>query len=127
MRLYSDKLTEADIYDAARKTGVIVWECARFQRPRVRANGWNLYLMGTSPYTSQATGERAATWDEHGLWMAELYKRDPNLRVSWYRDLAHFVQVTRDERDCGYNRDQPESKRKRAPWLHDLDLLALVR
>ncbi len=126
MKLYSDTLTNEDIRAAARIAGVYVWDIERIRRARVRANGWNLYLSGSSPYRSQATGERAATWDEHGEFMAALYKRDPQLRIAFYRDLAHFLSDTRSRVENAWNREQPESKRLRGPWLRDSELTKLA-
>lgn len=117
MKLYSDTLTETDIRDAAKVAGVSVWEMGRIKRPRKRTNAWNLYLYGSSPYRSQATGESAATWDEHGVFMDALYQRDPNMVIAYYKDRAHFMEETRRFVDSPYNREQPASKRKRGPWL----------
>ena len=125
MKLHSDTLAEQDIYAAAKVAGVSVWELGRIRRPRKRANGWNLYLMGSSPYRSQATGQSAATWDEHGVFMAELYKRDPGLAIAYYDSLEHFLAETRRFVESPYNREQPESKRRRGPWLADSELLRL--
>lgn len=123
MKLYSDILSEEDLRAASGVAGVSMWELERIERPRKRQNAWNVYLTGSASYRSQATGEPAATWDEHGVWMAELYKRDPNLVVAYYRNLSHFVAETRRFVESPYNREQPERKRKRGLWLHDSDLL----
>ena len=119
MRLYSDTLTREDILEAAKAAGVYIWEWNEIKRARVRRQGWNIYLSGSSSYRSQATGEKAATWDEHGIFMAALYRKDPKLRIAFYRDLRHFMEWTLNVRDSAYNRSQPESKRVRAPWLSD--------
>ena len=126
MKVYSDTLSKEDLREAATVAGVWVWEIEAMKRPRKRAHGWHVFLTGSSPYRSQATGVAAATWDEHGAWMAELNKRDPRLLVAYYRDLPHFLSETRAFAQSPYNREQPERKRKRAPWLSDSDLLKLA-
>ena len=125
MKLHSDILSDSDIYEAARIAGVTVWTCERF-KARVRKTGWTIYLGGSSPHRSQATQQPAATWDEHGVWMAELYKRDPQLRVSFYKTLDHFLDFTRQHVESEYNRRQPMSKKVTGPWLNDAELLKLT-
>lgn len=126
MKLYSDKLTNDDVTAAARKAGVTLADAKTIRRPRVRRYGWILHLSGSSSYRSQATGEPAATWDEHGVFMAELYKRDPKLRIAFYRDLQHFLTFTTKARDSFHNRELPEGRKVRAPWLEDRTLLFLA-
>jgi hypothetical protein len=50
--------------------------------------------------------------------MAELYRLDPNARISWYADREDFVTKTRDWRDH-YRKYHGGADRKgyAAPWL----------
>jgi hypothetical protein len=125
MKLHSDILTKEDIYEAAKIASVTVWDVREF-KARVRKTGWEIFLSGSSSHRSQATQQPAATWDEHGLFMADLYKRDPELRIAFYKSLDHFLDFTRQAVESEYNRRQPMSKKVTAPWLEDSELLRLT-
>lgn len=125
MKVYSDTLTQADLREALPK-GVTLAVLEIISNTRKRRNGWIVSLSGSSPYRSQMSegGHRAATWDEHGLWMAELYRRDPNAVIGWYKTLDDFLTQTRQERDrVSLNfGERTASERKyrdshKAPWL----------
>jgi hypothetical protein len=87
MKVYSDTLTRDDMLDALPK-GVSLDECEPIQNPRVRTHGWNVRLRrwGSSRHVNSGNygaGEQgAASWDDHGWWMAELFERDPSARIA---------------------------------------------
>lgn len=131
MRLYSDTLTYRDLIEAL-PPRVDLAVCDTLSRPRKRAGGWNVSLTGTSPYASQMSGRKAATWDEWGVWMAELYRLDPDALIGQYGSHADFVAQTRAERDriadndyYSPNRLARDAHARRyaathtAPWLDD--------
>jgi hypothetical protein len=100
MRLHTDHLTETDIRDAARKAGVGV---ERFSRHSSRSRGWafDVILSGSGTTSGNYGGAdrdvKAATWDEWGLVLAELYQRDPQMIAgSAYRNSEHFHWATGD-------------------------------
>src|SRR4051812_3698227 len=106
MKIYSNTLTRNDLY-AALPMGVHIVNCTELKRTRSKQDeilgvrtrdesgrryqyGWNVYLEGSSVHRSQHdAGDgygygQAATWDEWGVWMAELYRRDPEVKIGWY-------------------------------------------
>ncbi len=99
MKVYSDILTRDDMLDAL-PYGVTLEECEKIQNPRVRSQGWNVQLRrwGSNRHTNSGhygAGERgAATYDDHGVWIAELFDRDPSARISWWDGRDHFNQGT---------------------------------
>lgn len=120
MKVYSDTLSYRDLREALPK-GVEIAVSEIIQRPRKRQNGWIISLTGSSPYVSQMSGLKAATWDEHGLWMAELYRRDPEAVIGHYKTRQQFIDETRDEAER-VRRHFPANhhyrKTRQAPWLH---------
>lgn len=111
MRIHSDTLTITDIYQAAaiagggdyRTSPVLVEVTQHGSRKRARA--FNVSLMGTSSRRpNNAAGGRfadgrgdahAATWDEWGMFLAELFRRDPAAIVpNVYESGEHFRWVT---------------------------------
>lgn len=125
MKVYSDALIDADFSPAAHVAGVSYWTFRRLTNTRVRARGWEISLTGSSPYTSQHEGDphKAATWTEHGVWMADLFKIDPNARISWWNGAADFVAKTGIESPY---RNAGGGHKHAAPWLDDPELMALV-
>lgn len=111
MRIHSDILTISDVYQAAtiagggdhRTSSVLVEVTQHGSRQRARA--FNLSLTGTSSRRpNNAAGGRyahglgdahAATWDEWGMFLAELFRRDPAAVVpKIYESGEHFRWVT---------------------------------
>lgn len=80
MRIYSDVLTSADVAKTAH--GVLKLAIQPIRRPKLRRHGWNAATAGYSRRWKN-TGNRgasvinAASWDDHGRWMARLYEADP--------------------------------------------------
>jgi hypothetical protein len=96
MRVHSDILTEQDLYrHLPVGVGASVDE---IRRPRKRARGWIVYLRGYGERHTRANGrhngDMAATYEDHGEWMAELFQIDPNASIGIYRNRGHFNQVT---------------------------------
>ncbi len=99
MKVYSDTLTRDDMLDALPK-GVTLDHCEPMRAPRLRRHGWNVTLRrwGSNRNTNSGhygAGEKgAATYDDHGAWMAELYDRDPDARISWWKNRDDFNEGT---------------------------------
>jgi len=135
MKVYSDTLTERDLFEAATLADVELYYCEPIGNTRVRLHGWEISLAGSSPYTSQSSfagAHKAATWNEWGVWMVELYKRDPRVRIGNYKTLADFMEQTRIISEMPGNQMPGNQQSKRAhhyqaPWLDDADLLKLQR
>ena len=87
MKVYSDTLTRDDMLDALPK-GVSLDECEPIHNPRVRSQGWNVQLRRWGSERHVNTGQwgageqGAASYDDHGWWMAELFDRDPSARIA---------------------------------------------
>lgn len=127
MKLYSDTLGSQDLFSAARTAGVELYHCEPLPNTRIRSRGWEISLSGSSPYTSQSSftaAHKAATWSEHGVFMAELYKLDPNMRISHYKTLADFLRITRELSEHPGNNIGKRAAHYRAPWLADAELVA---
>lgn len=101
MRLHTDKLIGAQLHDAARKAGVTFY---RYQEKgsHSRNRAFDVILEG-----SGRTGTRygnsggsgagrytAATWDEWGIFLGELFRIDPQIKATYYHDGEHFRWAT---------------------------------
>jgi hypothetical protein len=99
MKVYSDTLTTSDL-TAAAPTGTYV-EAVALDRTRVRSRGWNVRLVFPASNRRRNTGvygagERgAATWDQHGEWMARLFRLDPRARIAYYDGVDDFHAMTK--------------------------------
>lgn len=112
MKIHTDKLTEADLY-ASRPSGVAVeWSpCGS----RKRACGFHVTLTYYGPEKRRpknsghagAYGDRAATWDEWGIWIARLYEIDPGAVIGCYADRDDFYATTAKWQPRGMH----------APWV----------
>lgn len=119
MKIHADKLTTGALYDAL-PAGVIITECEP-AKSRTHAHAWIVRLSGSSPYAQQGgTGYKAATWDEHGRWMADLFAIDPGAILGQWKGRTHFYTETRKEHDRMVRYlGMPHTIRKgmTAPWL----------
>jgi hypothetical protein len=114
MRIHSDVLIMANFYGAtkAAKLSPDVWvEDFSQHGSRKRSRGYEVRLAaeagrdykGTArrPRNSGSYGaedgtyQKAATYDEHGKWIAELYKVDPEAIVGPYKNAEDFHSKTR--------------------------------
>jgi hypothetical protein len=127
MLLYSDTLTKADLY-AALPAGVDAYVTQKKARKRDHAFDVTLYVYERDELHRRAgnsggygsSSDIAATWDDWGIWMWNLYQRDPDAIIGWYKSPSHFLEVTRKERDRIRQWNKPESLQVRthtAPWL----------
>lgn len=97
MKVYSDVLTPAMLADAL-PPDVTFASMRTIQRPRVRARGWEIHLEGLGARHTRRvnSGEygagyhAAATYDDHGWWMAALFAIDPDARISWWYGANAF-------------------------------------
>jgi hypothetical protein len=102
MRIHANNLTTFDLYRAARDAKV-TFVRLEGHGSRSHNHAFDVVLSGSSPYRTQADGRQdfAATWDEWGVFFANLFLRDDSIMVgnkSWgYRDRDDFDRKT-DER-----------------------------
>ncbi len=99
MKVYSDTLTRDDLVDALPR-GVTLDSCEPISGARVRANGWTVALRcwGSSRHVNTGqygAGEQgAASYEQHGVWMAALFAKDPAARIAYYDGRADFERAT---------------------------------
>lgn len=99
MKVYSDTLTKNDLLDALPR-GVSLHVCDPIGAPRIRSRGWTVQLrcwgsnrhVNTGNYGAGEQG--AASWDDHGRWMAALFARDPAARIADYDGAEDFDRST---------------------------------
>lgn len=127
MKIYSDTLVYRDLC-LALPMGVYIADVSPISNPRTKnestgmpyERGWNIYLEGTSCHVSQHDRyNKAATWDEWGVWMAELYRLDPQVKIGWYKSYEYFIEQTTRTRNYYANRNSMVAREHRAPWLDD--------
>lgn len=126
MRIHSDILTGSDILQAASAAGPEVFVDYTRHGSRSRKAAWNVTLTGTSsrrPNTGNRGGgtyggDHAATWDEWGIFLGELFRRDPGMTVPGVYDSAeHFRWAT----TCRFDDLKPADQHGRAGhrWTHE--------
>ena len=102
MKLHSDVLRKADVREAARVArehgyDIQVGELVRVGS-RQRTSGLQFYCEAI--YGKRACNGRpgyAASWAAWGWLIAELFRRDPEAVIGWYKSPAHFSEVCREE------------------------------
>lgn len=125
MKLYSDTLTREDLYDCL--PADVDADVQNINNPRKRKHGYEVRLVGLGDRHTRKTnsgnygaGDRmAATWDDHGIWMAALYEIDPLAIIATYQDRDRFYESTRDEHEWRRNSARPY--RSTAPWLDKVE------
>lgn len=114
--MHSDKLTASDIREALKSAkdlnevdALVDFEVLEGRGSRTRKAGFEIRLAWygekvkgdgrrwTNSGTSGADtgGFYAATYDEWGWFIAELFKADPNMVFGHYKDLNTFDTMTR--------------------------------
>jgi hypothetical protein len=113
MRIHSDILTWADMYNAARKAGVVIEDLDR-HASRSRATAFVFYLSGSSNYMSNNRDHKAATWDEWGMFLAHLFSVDPQAHSgkNSYQSAEHFHWTTGNR----FENLTPAYQHKRHNW-----------
>lgn len=107
MKMHTDTLTRADLHAALRDAEAAcptlrdVWleAVGAGSRSRNRAYVFRLEALRGSGRrrnsgTHGAEASYAATWDEHGHWMAAVYALDPEARIGPYADADDFHAQT---------------------------------
>lgn len=101
MKIHSDVLTYDNISDATHAAGMTGVYADIIERgSRSRTKGFDVKLTGTSNRNQNpGTGrnrdvEKAATWDEWGMFINALYQIDDDAIVGPYKDLYDFESKT---------------------------------
>jgi hypothetical protein len=110
MRIYSDRLTAADVrsaFSSARlvnEADIYAQDLREFHPRDGHRNGVEVYAYSYSGNRASAHGPihrgfgsdedapRAASWDAYGWVIARLYLIDPDARIGQYRDVADFIR-----------------------------------
>ena len=115
MRIHSDTLVRADLYAAlaAIPGGDVGISCETppsLHKSRSRDHAYSVALRGHGvrhtrrPNTNTGgSGEYAATYDDWGFWLAELFSRDPNAIAGPYKGAADFERQTAVTRSVAAN------------------------
>lgn len=92
MRIHTSA-SEMQFQQAARKAGV---SFARFGRhgSRSRSHAFDVILEGSSGRRGNGGDHEAATWDEWGIFLAEVFRADPDAKCWAYDGAEHFRWVT---------------------------------
>ena len=97
MRIHSDTLTYNDLAAASQRAVVTFTEADR-KGSRKRHHAYEVKLSGDSPFRQMGNrDEFAATWDQWGIFLGEIFDRDPNATVTGvYRNAEDFHWKTGD-------------------------------
>lgn len=102
MRIHSSVLSSEDIYAAAKLAGVGLHRMAP-HGSRSRSRSFDVILEGDGKSSGNsgrwgASGDyRAATWDQWGVFLGEVFRRDPAAMVPRvYLSADHFNWATAD-------------------------------
>lgn len=98
MRIHSDILTAADFYAAIDDDGDVFIDELRETPGRKCQRTFIVYLEAKPSKGRRARHNRpglSATYDEHGFWMAELYRIDPDAFVAGYKGYDDFHKQTK--------------------------------
>lgn len=97
MRIHSDNLSAEDIYAAATRAGVGLYRMAP-HGSRSRKRAFDVILEGSGRTGTRYGMNRdmiAATWDEWGIFLAEIFRRDAAAVVpKVYLSADHYHWVT---------------------------------
>jgi hypothetical protein len=118
MRIHTDVLTTDDLHGAVGQAGLDgVWvDSITLHRSTKRAQGIEFRLAAnpkkgrrrrnTGQYGAEDSGlemmTAAATYDEHGEWMAVLFDRDPNAVIGPYEGRDRFHDMTKHSYGDGF-------------------------
>lgn len=101
MRIHSNTLTVTDLAEAGKRAGYAVGVRFSWHGSRRRAAAWDVSLTGTSSRRPNNQGawteddSYAATWDEWGMFLAEIFRRDPLAVIpKVYESAEHFRWAT---------------------------------
>jgi hypothetical protein len=121
MRLHTTAVELADLHAAAERAGVTLVRY-NLHGSKTHAHSWDVILSGSGAQRSQyvATDVKAATWDEWGMFLAELFRREPAMRCGnaknpIYADASHFSWVT-DNRFDDLAPDQQHALHRWDQW-----------
>lgn len=114
MKIYSNTLEREDLFKTCPSSCEL--EVITIGHPRKAARAWQTRLscpfgkrwaggnMNSSPWDERV---KAASWDQWGIWMADLFDIDPDAIIGYYNNQSHFMEMTANYIPKGM----------KAPWL----------
>lgn len=93
MRIHSDSISELEVRKAARIAGVNFTSLS-LHGSRRRDHAFNVILTGSSPRNQNGGPDKAATWDEWGVFLSRLFALDPAMFTPYYGSEDEFHWVT---------------------------------
>jgi hypothetical protein len=93
VRIHTSVLSGVDLEIAARRANVFFTRSTK-HGSRKRDYAYDVILSGNSPFNQNGGNAKAATWDQWGIFLAELYKRDPDMITNAYPDVDTFHYAT---------------------------------
>lgn len=115
MRIHTSFLTSQDLYAAASKAGVSFTKLEE-KGSRSAARAFEVILTGSSSRNQNMGGtDKAATWDEWGVFLYALYSADDTVSSPYYSNLSDFNFQTGHR----FEYFTPEDAHKQHHWEHD--------
>jgi hypothetical protein len=129
MRIHTNRFHALDIYAAANFTAGATVECVREHGSRTRLRAFDFYITGDSPYRhafgKDTIGAYAASWDQWGLMLGQLFSIDPAAHTGryGYRSSNDFHYKTGHRFVPGFLR--PSDTHRRHKWNRSYDYQAI--
>lgn len=103
MRFHTDTLTYLDLREAALKA-LAYLDASDEHGSRKRDHAWEVKLTGHSRRrpnggtygSSSGIDDHAATWDQWGVFIAELFARDNKMTTTYYASAEEYAHRTGD-------------------------------
>lgn len=112
LKVYSDTLDARDIMDAAEEARMLTGSRASIEKIasldgnlRTRSKGWEVRLWNPDSSRHRNSGTHgaatwetpAASWDDHGHWFAQIFRRDPEAKCANYNNAEEFHRITNNK------------------------------
>lgn len=103
MRIHTNVTDQRVLFDAANVAGVSLMDGTRYGS-RSHATAFEVKLSGSSSRpinsgrygSSNYSSERAATWDEWGIFLGHIFDQDSTAKATYYHDADDFHFQTGD-------------------------------
>lgn len=93
MRIHSDTLTRESLGGMLADLPGVYFDHISTHGSRKRRRGLEVRLIGNSPYWNMAGTDKAATWDEWGVFMARVFDADPFALIGGETEVAFNLRT----------------------------------